>query len=298
MSVKIMGQVWDLLLPHNKLIVLLAMADHADHDGNNVYPSLGLVAWKTGYSSRTIQRVIEELVADGILIVVEEKIGEVKKYKINLSAGTLKKPYKSSKKSNPRQNVHPTDTPTPDIAMSPLPLTQLCHPTPDTAMSPESSVKPSIKSSDIAPDKSDAIEETAKTPKAKTRDVLFDGILATAFRINPFDCTPEQLKSASGRVGKIKSKLVKINPDFKTMTDDEIRADLKAFWKWYQKQHDFDEAQLRSDDKWGEYYLQYHMTGRTSQVDSSPVSYYQANDETVTEDERQAALDALKKGDN
>lgn len=29
MSVKVMGQVWDLDLPHNKLLVLLAMADHA-----------------------------------------------------------------------------------------------------------------------------------------------------------------------------------------------------------------------------------------------------------------------------
>jgi hypothetical protein len=32
MSGKIMGQVWDLALPHAELFVLLAMADHADHE--------------------------------------------------------------------------------------------------------------------------------------------------------------------------------------------------------------------------------------------------------------------------
>ena len=145
MSVKVMGQVWDLDLPHNQLIILLAMADHADHDGGNVYPSIGLIAWKTGYSERTVQRVISTLIGDGILECVDDTSGYVRKYHIHADKGNQKKPYKpkNDQKYNPRQNV----TPTPDTAMSPLLPTQLCHPTPDTAMSPESSIKPSIKPS-------------------------------------------------------------------------------------------------------------------------------------------------------
>ena len=39
MSVKIMSQVWELDIDHSEMIVLLAMADHADDDGQNCYPS-------------------------------------------------------------------------------------------------------------------------------------------------------------------------------------------------------------------------------------------------------------------
>ena len=61
MSAKLMGQVWDLDLPHNQAWVLMALADHADHEGNNVYPGLGLLRYKTGYSERQIRRVLDEL---------------------------------------------------------------------------------------------------------------------------------------------------------------------------------------------------------------------------------------------
>jgi hypothetical protein len=98
MSVKVMGRVWDLELPHNQLIVLLAMADHADHAdhaGYNVYPSLGLVAWKTGYCKRSVMRTIKKLVASKLLIVVQSVQGHVKEYRIDISAGTMKRYYKS-----------------------------------------------------------------------------------------------------------------------------------------------------------------------------------------------------------
>lgn len=291
MSVKIMGQVWELDLPHNKLIVLLAMADHADHEGNNVYPSIGLIAWKTGYSTRTIQRNIEALLEDKILILVEANPGEVKRYRIDTSAGKQKPPYRSKKKDNPRQNV----TPTPDTVMSPPPLTQLCHPTPDTAMSPEPSNKPSNKPSNIAPDKSD--DKKPEKVKSKKRDILFDGIVAKAFRINPIEATKEQLQEISGRVGKIKKKLININPDFKEMGDDSIRDEIKSFWQWYKIQYDFDEAHLRSDVKWGEYYLEYHLNSKKKQNPST--KYYQAESDTeISENDKKAALEALRKGDD
>jgi len=68
MSGKIMGAVWELALSRPKQVVLLAMADHADHEGRNVRPSVPLVAWKTGYSERQVQRIIGQLISDGLLV--------------------------------------------------------------------------------------------------------------------------------------------------------------------------------------------------------------------------------------
>lgn len=44
MSGKISGMVWDLDLPHPELLVLLAITDHANHDGRNMYPGVALLA--------------------------------------------------------------------------------------------------------------------------------------------------------------------------------------------------------------------------------------------------------------
>lgn len=61
MSGKLSGQVWDLDLPHAEAWVLMCLADHADHDGKNVRPRLDLIAWKTGYSKRQVQRIMKRL---------------------------------------------------------------------------------------------------------------------------------------------------------------------------------------------------------------------------------------------
>ena len=68
MSVKIMGLVWDLDIPQNEKFVLLAYADHADHDGGNMFPAVSTVARKTGYSERSIQRTTRTLVEKGYLV--------------------------------------------------------------------------------------------------------------------------------------------------------------------------------------------------------------------------------------
>ncbi|HEV8525449.1 MAG TPA: helix-turn-helix domain-containing protein, partial [Terriglobales bacterium] len=81
MSGKISGAVWEMNLPREEKYVLLAYADHADHEGNGVRPSYDLVAWKTGYKKRRVQQVVAKLEAKQILVVV--KPGG------NLEAGTL-----------------------------------------------------------------------------------------------------------------------------------------------------------------------------------------------------------------
>jgi hypothetical protein len=65
-----MALVWDLGLEHAKKYVLLAYADHADDQGYNVYPSLGRIAHKTGYSRDQIRRISRQLVEAELMVLV------------------------------------------------------------------------------------------------------------------------------------------------------------------------------------------------------------------------------------
>ena len=77
MSVKAMGLVWDMECPAkiNNLgfkpghkYTLIAYADHADHNGKNIYPSVKTIARKTGYEERSVQRLTHELEIMGVLV--------------------------------------------------------------------------------------------------------------------------------------------------------------------------------------------------------------------------------------
>jgi hypothetical protein len=74
MSVKVMSAVWELDLPQNQKLVLLAFADHADDDGV-CYPSVGRVAWKTGVSERQVQRIVKKLRAAGLVVLLRNAQG-------------------------------------------------------------------------------------------------------------------------------------------------------------------------------------------------------------------------------
>jgi hypothetical protein len=67
MSVRVMGLVWDLDLGKAEKFLLLAMADHAHHDGSGVRPGVALLAHKTGFSVRSVQRYIGVLEELGLL---------------------------------------------------------------------------------------------------------------------------------------------------------------------------------------------------------------------------------------
>lgn len=77
MSVKAMALVWDLECPkdYGEVIfkpshkyTLVAYADHADHQGKNIWPAVATVAKKTGLDERTVQRLTGDLEAIGLLI--------------------------------------------------------------------------------------------------------------------------------------------------------------------------------------------------------------------------------------
>lgn len=269
MSWKISGQVWEIELPANKLIVLLAMADHADHEGNNVYPSVGLIAWKTGYSERQAQRIIKALVADGLL-VENKRPGQTTLYSINLSKGTPKDKYKPADNKG-RQNV------TPDIAMSPHPRHSYVTPTPDIAMSPEQSFEQSMNNH-IAPADADASRPSpqdadtaiygAPEKPARKRDELFDAVARHVFGIQDANA----LNGQGGRIaaianwlkGKPPAKAAKARGVGQLDTAATVE-DVQRFAQWYQGK--YRGATLPHDvGKFAEHFLAYRAGAAPKKV--------------------------------
>lgn len=110
MSAKISGCVWELDLPREEKYVLLCFADHADHEGNNVYPSVGLIAWKTGYSERRVQELMRGLEERHLLVKVNAGTGRgnTTLYRIDIDAGTIRERQKKGAKISPFiQRVEP-----------------------------------------------------------------------------------------------------------------------------------------------------------------------------------------------
>ena len=69
MSIRQILQVWEHELSHPHQAIMLALADHAHEDGNGIRPSIKRIAWKTGYSERSVQSIMSQLRELGLLIV-------------------------------------------------------------------------------------------------------------------------------------------------------------------------------------------------------------------------------------
>ena len=123
MSITLMSQVWRLDLGEGdvaraKKLVLMALADHADDNGF-CFPSAAYIGWKTDYSERQCQRLLDVLEHDDKLIRVakEHTPTTPRVYQLTLENAHEKKPYerKPSGRGNiytavPRGDTH--DTPT------------------------------------------------------------------------------------------------------------------------------------------------------------------------------------------
>ena len=144
MSVKVMGWIWDMELPQDEKLVALAYADHAHHDGTNIFPAVSSVAKKTGYSPRSVQRITRKLEDRGLLISDGEGTSHTRKWRMpvppdmggdNLAPLTSTAP---KRRQSDRGGVTPVSGGG-DIAVSPKPSLTINEP----------SVKPSGATSDL-----------------------------------------------------------------------------------------------------------------------------------------------------
>jgi len=228
MSVKIMGQAWDLELPASKLLVLLALADHADHNGNNAYPSIDLLAWKTGYSERQVRRILKSLVKDKILIQ-HSRPGKVSIFSIDVNAGKKKAAY--TKKTG--QNVTP-DKMSEDTIVSDQPGHNSVRTTPDIQMSDEPSLEPSINH------------------LSRKRDEIFDSVALGSFGVQQVNGD----KQAGARIGKIAAWLKK--------QADITPSEVTAFYGWYGSETR--QSPPRDVGKFAEWFLKFREKSRPAKI--------------------------------
>jgi hypothetical protein len=90
-----MASVWELDLPQNEKLVLLALADHSD-DRGSCYPSIARLAWKSGYSVRQTQAILKNLRVSGILEVIGSSArgrGNATQYQIHSEKGAKLAPF-------------------------------------------------------------------------------------------------------------------------------------------------------------------------------------------------------------
>lgn len=97
MSVRAIAEVWNREVPTSHLLTALALADHADHEGRNAFPSVRLLAWKTGQSRRTVQRHLRALEASGFIEAAgypKGGHGRATRYHFNFDKIGEKPPYR------------------------------------------------------------------------------------------------------------------------------------------------------------------------------------------------------------
>ena len=75
MSILLMSRVFATNLQPSKKIVLLALADFANDDGRNIFPSVATVARKSSLSHRSIQAILGNFLRSGILRVTKNQFG-------------------------------------------------------------------------------------------------------------------------------------------------------------------------------------------------------------------------------
>lgn len=135
MSIKIMSAVWDLDLPRDEKIVLLAFADHADDDGV-CWPAVERIAQKCGYSPRSIQRKLGPLQDRGLLVEMDPAFvggrGQMRRFQVVPEKGDKLAPLQNGK--GDKLSLKGDNS----VVRKG-----------DTAMSPEPSLEPSENQSDL-----------------------------------------------------------------------------------------------------------------------------------------------------
>jgi hypothetical protein len=90
MSISLMTAAWKLAMPASPKLVLLAMCDWANDEGESLHPSIKAIAKRASMSERNAQRVLHGLIENGWLSVVANTLGgrpgTTRHYRLNVSA--------------------------------------------------------------------------------------------------------------------------------------------------------------------------------------------------------------------
>jgi hypothetical protein len=174
MSIRIMGALWGARLEPRTFLVLLAMADHADHEGGNIHPGIDLLMEKTSSSRAAVYRALADLKSTGILIPESNATGGRGKrvsYRIDLDAVPRGDTPVENSPTGERVSGH-LNSPTGETKTLPQVRHKLSHGCEKNGATPfkEPSIEPSVEpltSVDVA---RDAIRDAAMQRKE-----LFDG---------------------------------------------------------------------------------------------------------------------------
>lgn len=142
MSVKYSSKVWEdtSIKKHSDLVLMLAIADHANDDGI-AWPGLSSLGRKTRMSRRTIQRAIDRMSKSGKLVIEQEGRGRATSlYRVVYDTGVKLTPppdlrHRSGVKLTPQGRQCDTGG---GVTVTP----QRCHSC-DTQTISESSIEPS-----------------------------------------------------------------------------------------------------------------------------------------------------------
>ena len=117
MSGKLVGALLERDLPPHEMLIGVAYAQHGNDRGGAIFPSIGLIAWETGRSPRTVQRVTRSFEERGLLVKVRSAAGRrANEYRMDVEAIPSKPIYVSRKAA--RGDTH--DTPTDDPEVTPV----------------------------------------------------------------------------------------------------------------------------------------------------------------------------------
>lgn len=97
MSISAMTKVYESGLEKSMKAIALAYADHAHDDGSNIYPTIGYISWKTGYSRRAVQMITGKLVEAGVLAAEGDGPNGANRYHMRFDKLPERKPYRGAK---------------------------------------------------------------------------------------------------------------------------------------------------------------------------------------------------------
>jgi Helix-turn-helix domain len=128
MSLRIMTAVFELEITASEKLVLIAMADHAHHDGSSCFPGVGLLARKTSLSRRGVQKIVRRLEQRGLLAPIGVSRGyHTTEYRVTLPN---REPGSPSAKVDPERQSRVPRTPFQNTANASAQNGEPCSPEP------------------------------------------------------------------------------------------------------------------------------------------------------------------------